>query len=99
MPGLFDGHPDDWWAGHDWEHWWSRLSNGDRTRLLELGWGDEPAPLLGIILTSLRGATYESRELTQRLAHGCPEVVEVRRQRATDEFLIWLEEKRADRDR
>jgi hypothetical protein len=54
MPAVFDGCPDDWWAGHDWEY----------------GWGAEPAPLLVSFSTSLPGATFTSRELTQRVSEG-----------------------------
>lgn len=107
VAALLDGHPDDWWDGHDWEYWWSRLSPGDRARLLELGWGEEPAPLLGIILTSLRGAVYETVEdyMSSNGGYGMSSNggygVTKRRvvQRATDEFMIWLEEKRAESGR
>lgn len=98
MPALLSGHPDDWWAGHDWGHWWSRLAPADRIRLLELGWGDEPAPLLGIIVTSLRGAVYETVEDFVPTIGGHPTVQQHVVRRATDKFLIWLDEKRAEPD-
>ena len=98
MPALLWGHPDDWWAGHNWDYWWSRLAPADRTRLLELGWGDEPAPLLGIVLTSLQGAVYETVEDYTRAIGGYTTVQQRVVSRATDEFNIWLEEKRAEPD-
>ena len=98
VPALLWGHPDDWWDGHDWDYWWSRLTLADRTRLLELGWGDEPAPVLGIVLTSLRGAVYETVEDWVPTIGGHSSVQQRIVAHVSDEFLIWLEEKRAESD-
>lgn len=95
---LLFGHPDDWWNGHDWEHWWSHLPLPDRDRLLDLGWGDEPAPLLGIVLTSLRGATDEVTEHYGQDAGVYRNDRTRTVRRATDAFLVWLDEKRTLRD-
>lgn len=91
---MFEGHPDDLWDGHDWETWWAWLTPAERRQLLDLAWGDEPAPLLGQRLTMLRGATAEVEEDTRYNGrHG-----RIRRSVATDELLVFLEEKRAEPD-
>lgn len=98
VSALLWGHPDDWWDGHDWDYWWSRLTPGDHARLLGLGWGDEPEPLLGIVLTSLRGAVYETTEGYGPAIGGHFTFQQHTVRRATDDFLIWLDEKRAEPD-
>ncbi len=93
--GMFEGHPDDLWRGHDWDVWWAWLTPQERTQLLDLAWGEEPAPLLGQKVTMLRGATYEvvGETLQNRRRYTFTRAL------ATDELLVFLEEKRAERDR
>ncbi|GAA0288045.1 hypothetical protein [Kineococcus aurantiacus] len=92
---IFEGHPDDLWGGHDWEHWWSCLRPAQREQLLDLAWGDEPVPLVGERLTRLRGATYPQVEETRYNGrHGT-----FTRHLATDDFLVFLQEKRNEPDR
>jgi hypothetical protein len=93
---MFEGHPDDLWDGHDWDVWWAWLTPQERDQLLDLAWGEEPAPLLGQKLTMLRGATYEvvEKTVTRTGMH-----TTITRNVATDELHVYLEEKRAGRDR
>jgi len=91
---LLHGHPDDWWDGHDWETWWARLRDDQRDDLLDLGWGDQPYNL-GIVLTSLRGATHEVVEVLQSTPDRLRCRTVITRHPPTDDFLVWLEEKRA----
>lgn len=90
--GMFEGHPDDLWDGHDWDAWWDWLTPDVRERLLELAWGDDPIPATEGALTRLRGATtaVEAQTVTATGRHTV-----ARRRAATDEFLVFLEEKRA----
>ena len=98
MPSLFHGHSDHWWGGQDWDFWWARLPPAERRQLLALGWGEEPFGL-GVTLTSLHGATHAVD------AHVGPDERHPMRSRAsyqrhllTDDFRVWLEEKRAAGD-
>ena len=93
---MFGGHPDDLWDGHDWDVWWAWLTPQERAQLLELAWGEEPAPLLGQKLTMLRGATQPTVK-TQVTPMGRHETFT--RNIATDELLIFLDEKRTERGR
>lgn len=93
---MFEGHPDDLWDGHDWDVWWAWLTPQERDQLLDLAWGEEPAPLLGQRLTMLRGAT---REVSEKTVSPLGRYDTATRHVATDELLVYLEEKRAERGR
>lgn len=90
---MFEGHPDDLWDGHDWDAWWDWLTPGVRARLLELAWGDDPVSVPEAAMTRLRGATKEAEvpALTVTGRH-----TTTRRHIATDEMLVFLDEKRAE---
>jgi hypothetical protein len=93
---MFEGHPDDLWAGHDWDVWWAWLEPQERDQLLDLAWGEEPAPLFGQKITMLRGSTYLVVEET--VTHTGMHVTR-NHNLATDDLLVFLDEKRSDRGR
>lgn len=90
---MFEGHPDDLWDGHDWDVWWDWLTPGVRARLLDLAWGDDPLVVAEGTLSRLRGATVEV-EVPGETVTGRHTVK--RRLTVTDEFLVFLEEKKAE---
>lgn len=91
--GMFEGHPEDLWDGHDWDVWWDWLTPDIRTRLLDLAWGDDPIVVAEGTLGQLRGATAELE--VQAVAVTGRQTV-TRRRVVTDEFLVFLEEKKAE---